>query len=165
MAPMHKSVAAVSFAALLAFTGTAFTTAAWAIAGVDFPTYNFKECQKAVDAGDFKKALPMVSELSKFEPENPEVLSMLGYVQRNNGLMDEAMASYNKALSFKADHMGALEYQGELFLKLNDKASAEANLAKLKTICPTGCEAHDVLQAAIERSKDGDFQWTAHKAK
>ncbi len=159
--PMTKSVlAAVSVLATLTFTSPV-----WAIAGVDFPTYNFKECQKAVDAGDFKKALPMVSELSKFEPENPEVLSMLGYVQRNNGMLTEAMASYNKALSFKADHMGALEYQGELFLKMNDKAAAEANLAKLKTICPTGCEAHDVLQAAIERAKDGEFQWTAHKAK
>jgi predicted Zn-dependent protease len=156
---MTKSVlAAVSVVAALAFASPA-----WAIAGVDFPTYNFKECQKAVDAGDFKKALPMVSELSKFEPENPEVLSMLGYVQRNNGMLTEAMASYNKALALKADHMGALEYQGELFLKLNDKASAEANLAKLKTICPTGCEAHDVLQAAIERAKDGEFQWTPQK--
>ncbi|MBL8645508.1 MAG: tetratricopeptide repeat protein [Rhodospirillaceae bacterium] len=136
---------------------------AFAIAGVDFPTYNFKECQAVLDAGDYEKALPMLEEFIRFEPENAEAHNLLGYARRNLGKLDEAMESYNKALSFNPQHMGTLEYQGELFLKLNDKAAAEGNLAKLKEICPTGCEAYDVLQAAIERFKDGAFAWTPAK--
>jgi len=136
---------------------------AWAIAGVDFPTYSLIESQEVVDNGDFEKALPMLKELLIFEPENPEVSNLLGYTLRNLGELDAAMESYNKALSIDPNHMGTLEYQGELFLKKSDQESAEKNLARLKEICPTGCEAHDVLQAAIERFKDGEFAWTPAK--
>lgn len=147
------AVAAVAFSA----------PAAWAIAGVDFPSHTTEEAQAAVDAGDFAKAVDMLEEILKFEPDNPEVSNLLGYSKRNLGDFDAAMASYNKALSIDPNHKGTLEYQGELFLKLNDKASAEKNLAKLKELCPKGCEAHDTLQAAVERFKDGNFAWTPHK--
>jgi len=42
-----------------------------------------------------------------------------------------------------------LEYQGELFLLLGDKAGAEANLEKLTKLCPEGCEHVDLLMKAI----------------
>lgn len=147
--------------AFMSVVGLGGASNAWAIAGVDFPTYNLKETQAAIDDGDFKRALSMLEEFLRFEPENPEAHNLMGYTQRNLGEFDAAMQSYNTALKFDANHMGTLEYQGELFLKLNDKESAEKNLARLKDVCPTGCEAHDVLQAAIERFKDGNFAWTA----
>jgi tetratricopeptide (TPR) repeat protein len=133
---------------------------AWAIAGVDYPTYSLQDTQAVIDSGDFQRALPMLEEFLRFEPENPEAHNLMGYTLRNLGQLDAAMQSYNTALGFDPGHKGTLEYQGELFLKLNDKAAAEQNLAKLKELCPTGCEAHDILQAAIERFKDGDFAWT-----
>jgi tetratricopeptide (TPR) repeat protein len=145
---------------LLVIAALALPSSAWAIAGVDFPTHSLQEAKAKVDGQDYTTALGMLEELLRFEPENPEVSNLLGYTLRNLDRLDEAMESYNRALGFDPNHMGTLEYQGELFLKLNDKPAAEGNLAKLKVLCPTGCEAHDVLQAAIERFKDGDFQWT-----
>ena len=148
----------LGFSALIAVSLSANT--AWSIAGVDFPSHNLTEAQAKVDEGDFKVALDMLEELFRFEPKNPEVSNLLGYTLRNLERFDEAMVSYNRALELEPNHMGTLEYQGELFLKLNNQPAAEGNLAKLKVICSSGCEAHDVLQAAIERSKDGDFAWS-----
>lgn len=156
MKPMLR-VAALTCAMLL-------PAQAWAIAGVDFASHTVDEARAAIDEGKFKLALEMLDELLRFEPDNPEVSNLLGYTKRNLGDLDGAMAAYNKALSLNPDHKGTLEYQGELFLKLGDTASAQGNLAKLKVLCPRGCEAHDVLQAALERAKDGDFAWTPHKS-
>jgi Flp pilus assembly protein TadD len=152
----------IGFSVVMALSLSANT--AWSIAGVDFPTHNMKEAMAKIDEGDFKTALDMLEEIFRFEPQNPEVSNQLGYTLRNLERFDEAMVAYNRALEIDPNYQGTLEYQGELFLKLNDKPSAEANLAKLKVLCPSGCEAHDVLQAAIERFKDGDFAWTKRSA-
>jgi tetratricopeptide (TPR) repeat protein len=152
----------IGFSTLVAFSLSSGT--AWSIAGVDFPTHSMQEAQAKIDEGDFPVAFDMLEELLRFEPENPEVSNLLGYTLRNLERFDEAMVSYNRALEIDPNYKGTLEYQGELFLKLNDQPAAEANLAKLKVLCPSGCEAHDVLQTAIERFKDGQFAWSKKTA-
>ena len=143
----------------------ALSSNAWAIKGVDFPSYTLEEINNTIDKGDYAAAVPMLEEFLRFEPNDAEVHNLLGYSKRSLGELDAAMASYNKALEINPNHMGTLSYQGELFLKLKDQASAESNLGKLKVLCPSGCEAYDVLQAAIERSKDGEFAWTGKRVK
>jgi tetratricopeptide (TPR) repeat protein len=70
------------------------------------------------------------------------------------------MAMYTEALAIDPDHQGALEYQGELFLKMGDQESAQANLQKLLELCPDGCEALATLETAIEKFKDGtELSW------
>jgi tetratricopeptide (TPR) repeat protein len=104
---------------------------AWAIAGVDFSSY-----------------------------ELADALNLLGFSLRSADRNTEAMEKYNEALAIDPDHQGALEYQGELFLKMGDQDSAEANLEKLTELCPDGCEAHAILQTAIEKFKDGiEVSW------
>ncbi len=136
---------------------------AWAIAGVDFPLeddIDFEEVQEMIDAGEYQKAISYLDfEVIEWYPENAEALTLKAYSQRSMGKHDEAMETYNAALASDPTHKGALEYQGELFLKMGDQAAAAANLAKLSNLCPRGCEAHDVLQAAIERFKDGQVSW------
>lgn len=46
-------------------------------------------------------------------------------------------------------HLGALEYQGELFLQIGDRTRAEANLALLEQLCGT-CEQQEDLALAIK---------------
>lgn len=157
----HISMKHLVLAAVL-FAG-APSGAAWAIAGVDFASHSVDDARAAIDDGKFTLAKEMLEELLRFEPDNPEVSNLLGYTRRNLGDLEGAMASYQKALALDPAHKGTLEYQGELFLKLGDKAAAEKNLARLRELCPTGCEALEVLEAAIERFKDGDFAWTAHR--
>ena len=55
-----------------------------------------------------------------------------------------------KALKLDPKHTGALEYQGVLFIKLNQIDKAKANLALIKTICGnTTCESYVDLAKAI----------------
>ncbi len=133
---------------------------AWAIAGVDFPSHNIDEAKGEIDKGDFEAARPMLEEILRFEPENADVYNLLAYSLRHLNELDLAMENYVKALEIDPKHDRALEYQGELFLKMGKQPEAEANLVKISEICPSGCEAHTVLQAAIERFKDGKFSWS-----
>jgi len=152
-----------SIASMLA--GAALSTlfaagTAWSIAGVDFPSHSMEEAKAEVDKGAFEDARPMLEEILRFEPENADAYNLLGYTLRNLNELDLAMENYDKALSIDPAHANALEYQGELFLKLGRKDDADKNLVKIAEVCPSGCEAHTVLQAAIERFKDGKFTWT-----
>ena len=136
---------------------------AWAIAGVDFPLegdVDFTEVQEMIDAGKYEEAIAFLDfEVIEWYPENAEALTLKAYSQRSMDLHNEAMENYNAALASDPTHQGALEYQGELYLMMGDQEAATKNLERLENLCPRGCEAHDELQAAIERFKDGEVSW------
>lgn len=132
----------------------------WAIAGVDFASYELEDAQTAIDEADFDEAISMLEEIISFEPEDADALNLLGFSLRSTDRNSEAMEKYSEALAIDPNHQGALEYQGELFLKIGDQAAAEANLKKLGELCPEGCEALAVLETAIEKFKDGiEVSW------
>ena len=110
------------------------------------PTYS--EAQAAVAAGDYAAAQRILAVLTQSEPQNPDVWNLFGYASRNMNLMGPAVEAYEMALSLDPNHLGALEYQGEMFVQLNRVEEARANLAKLQELCGTCEEALD-LQAAI----------------
>ena len=133
---------------------------ALAIAGVDFSSYELQDAQDAIDKSDFDKAIMMLEDILSFEPEDADALNLLGFSLRSADRNEEAMEKYQEALAVDPDHQGALEYQGELFLKMGDQAAAEANLERLKGLCPEGCEALATLETAIEKFKDGvEVSW------
>jgi Flp pilus assembly protein TadD len=82
--------------------------------------------------------------------QHADVYNLLGFSLRNQGDAGTAQTYYQKALEFDPDHKGALEYQGELYVKLGDLARAQANLAKLVRLCPQGCEEREDLEQAIK---------------
>ena len=146
------------------FTNVFYSSNLWAIAGVDFPfeeDLDFSEVQEMIDAGNYDDAIAYLnSDVLEWYPENAEALTLKGYSQRGLGLNDESMRSYNAALLSNPQHQGALEYQGELFLKVGNLDDAKLNLEKLEGICPDGCEAFYKLQTAIEKFKDGTIVWS-----
>lgn len=121
---------------------------------------SIEDAEQAIDDGDFEAAMELLRTALEDDPDNADAYNLLAYSQRNMGQTDEAMENYARALELDPDHKGALEYQGELYLKLGNKAGADANLARLSELCPRGCDEHEVLQAAIERFKDGSLSWT-----
>lgn len=110
------------------------------------PTY--AEAQAAVAAGDYAAAQRILASLTQTQPQNPDIWNLFGYASRNMNLMGPAVEAYEMALSLDPQHLGALEYQGEMFVQLNRLEEARANLAKLKDLCGTCEEALD-LEAAI----------------
>jgi tetratricopeptide (TPR) repeat protein len=106
-----------------------------------------------IKARDFTAAIGDLNGLIEKGVQHADVYSLLGYSLRNNGDNAQAMTFYSKALEFDPSHKGALEYQGELFLKLGDIAKARQNADKLAKLCPQGCEElTDLAQAIAARS-------------
>jgi tetratricopeptide (TPR) repeat protein len=81
--------------------------------------------------------------------QHADVYNLMGFSHRKSGDVKQAATFYSKALDFDANHKGALEYQGELFVELGQLDKAKGNLAKLVTLCPTGCEEREDLEKAI----------------
>ena len=87
---------------------------------------------KLIKEGQFAKAIPVLHDVEAKARDDADVQNLLGFAYRKNGQLDKAGFHYEQALRLDPKHKGALEYQGELFLMLKDKASAEANYERLK---------------------------------
>lgn len=74
--------------------------------------------------------------------------NLLGYALRWQGRYDEAIAAYQKVFEIDPKHLGAHEYIGQAYLKLGQRAKAEAHLAQLQALCAR-CEETRDLAAAL----------------
>jgi tetratricopeptide (TPR) repeat protein len=101
-------------------------------------------------ANNFNKALSDLVELDREFPNNAEVNNLLGFAARNLGQYPQSAIYYQKALRIDPNHLGALEYQGELFVKTKKIKAAKRNLAKLKRLCGTACPEYQDLNKAIK---------------
>tara|TARA_B100000941_G_scaffold161534_1_gene115017 strand:+ start:584 stop:1030 length:447 start_codon:yes stop_codon:yes gene_type:complete len=72
-----------------------------------------------VDTTDFTKA---------------DVFNEIGFAYRKSQDFDNASKYYDKALKLDPNHLGALEYQGEMYVDLGQKENALANLEKLRNL-------------------------------
>jgi len=111
-----------------------------------------KEMDKARDMiaqGKLKKATKQLRKVIKQEKSNADAWNLLGYSWRKLDKNKKSRSAYAKALKLDPEHKGALEYQGELFIKLGELDKAEANLEKLKALCPDGCQELDNLKNAL----------------
>lgn len=118
---------------------------------------NFEAGRKAVEAKDFKAALPHLTKAAQEMPKDADVHNLLGYSYRKTGQFDKAMEHYRLALKIDPSHRGAHEYMGELYLETDRLADAEKELQALSKACPWfgKCEEREDLKAAIEKYKAG----------
>ena len=98
---------------------------------------------------DFTAALAALKIADKNFPNNADINNLLGYSARNLKQYKPAATYYTKALKIDPKHLGALEYQGELFMLTKKTADAKKNLAKLKSLCGVTCEEYLDLKKAI----------------
>ncbi|MFK7944523.1 MAG: tetratricopeptide repeat protein [Paracoccaceae bacterium] len=110
---------------------------------------NLAKAAEMIEAELYSGALPLLKELAEQEPGNADVFNLLGFAYRKTGDLNRSAPAYERALFLNPDHLGALEYQGELFLQLGDVARARANLDRLGDLCPSSCEEKEELSAAI----------------
>ncbi len=112
------------------------------------PAAVLQEARAAIDAGDYSGAMASLSEVVAADPQNADALNLMGYASRKSGDMTNAASYYEAALAINPNHFGALEYQGEMFVMLDNMDGAKANLAKLEAECAP-CEEFDDLAEAI----------------
>jgi len=106
-----------------------------------------------IKAQDYSQAIIELTALVKLGAEHADIFNLLAFSQRKSGDLNNAAINYRKALALEPDHLGALEYQGELFVMLKDMPAARANLARLVALCPSGCEEREDLEKAIAEAK------------
>jgi Flp pilus assembly protein TadD len=112
------------------------------------PAAILEEARAAIDAGNYSDAMASLSEVVAADPQNADALNLMGYASRKSGDMTNAAMYYDAALAINPSHFGALEYQGEMFVMLDQMDAANANLAKLEAECAP-CEEYDDLAEAI----------------
>ena len=109
------------------------------------PTY--AEAKAKIDAEDYAAALPLLDKITGDEPQNADAWNLRGFANRKLGNMDVAATSYTAALAINPGHLGALEYQGEMYLELGQTDAAKANLKKLQGLCGACEEATDLAES------------------
>ena len=102
---------------------------------------------------NYDQAIVKLKQAEAAAKKDANIQNLLGFAHRKLGKLAPAAKYYKSALALDSKHKGALEYQGELFLMLGDKASAKKNLQKLDKICWLGCSELDDLRTAIRNHK------------
>ncbi len=108
----------------------------------------YAEGKAAIDAGQYADGLKILARVVKAEPKNADAWNLMGFASRHLKHYTEAARYYDIALRTNPKHIGALEYQGELFIETGNYDNARQNLKLLRSICGTCEEAMD-LQAAL----------------
>lgn len=113
------------------------------------------EGERAVRTGRYELGIPFLRAVLQRTPDEPDVHVYLALAYRQTGRDADAARHYAAALRLDPDHLGALAYQGVMFLNRGERAAAEANLARLRTLCPQGCVERDELARALLRQAGG----------
>ena len=113
-------------------------------AGGDDP--QMLKAKALIDNKDFKPAVSLLEAALAKAPNYADAWSLMGSAHRKQGQVDQAFGFYQKALSFNAEHRGALEYLGELYLQTGRPKQAKEMLKRLDDACFFGCDEYDDLK-------------------
>jgi cytochrome c-type biogenesis protein CcmH/NrfG len=83
------------------------------------------------------------------DPKNADAHNLMGYSLRKSGDFEQSLVHYQKALEIDPKHKSALEYLGELYVETKEIDKARATAARLKALCPQGCEELSDLEKTI----------------
>ena len=115
----------------------------------------YLSAEKLINKKQYSDAIVKLNDALVTDSKNADIYNYLGFSHRKLGKMEDAAFFYNKALEINPKHKGALEYQGEMYLTLNQVQKAEKNLKKLDKICFLGCSEFDKLKKSIMDAKSG----------
>jgi tetratricopeptide (TPR) repeat protein len=116
---------------------------------------NFTRAKAMIEARDYKGALPLLQQVVARDPRNADAYNLMGYATRAGGDPNGSLQYYQQALAIDPRHIGAHEYVGEAYLMLDRPADAQAELARLDSLCVFGCAEYRQLKAAIASYKAG----------
>jgi len=113
----------------------------------------YKKATKQLKDEDYKSALKTLKKYTKSKKKDADGWTLLAFTNRKLKNYSEAESLYTKALNLDPDNKIAIEYQGELFVELGRLEEANANLAKLRELCPNSCEELEMLMEYIAGNK------------
>jgi tetratricopeptide (TPR) repeat protein len=146
---MNKLVLCVVLSALVVAAGVPLVGRALAVDTVqstDAP--DLTSVRAKIKAKDFKGAVAELTPILATH-QHADVYNLMGFSLRKLGDYKQAYTFYQKALDFDPAHRSALEYLGELFVETGQLDRARENVARLRKLCPNGCEELEDLEFAI----------------
>lgn len=112
----------------------------------------YSQAQTDITQADYQSAVDHLNKVLVSQPNNPDVLNLMGFSKRKMGDQTGALEYYNKALDLQPTHIGANEYLGELYLEMKIPAKAQERLDVLQQVCGN-CEEYSELKEKIEKYK------------
>lgn len=112
---------------------------------------DYSEAQALIEKEKFADALLILEAVTAAQPDNADAWNLRGYANRKLGDFKQAAMAYSTALRLNPGHLGALEYQGEMFVELGQIQAAQENLRALQAICGD-CEQAEDLEKSIEKT-------------
>ena len=140
-----KSLAGLMLAAAMATSSIAADT----VVSKDAP--DLTAIRVKIKARDFSGAIVDLNKMTE-TVQHADIYNLLGFSLRKSKDYKAAYTYYQKALEYDPAHKGAHEYLGELYVETGDMPKAKEMLAKLKALCPSGCEEREDLQNAIREA-------------
>ena len=98
-------------------------------------------------AGRYDEALAMLDTVQ--DQNTAEVLNYRGYATRKLGRTDEGISYYLQSVKLDPQYAKVREYLGEAYIVKGQLDLAKQQLSTIQTICGTGCEEYQDLNAAI----------------
>lgn len=99
------------------------------------PAAALAEARDLIAADDFSGAVDALRAVLGTGGESADAYNLLGYAWRQLGEHDRAGPAHAEALRRDPNHLGALAYQGELFLATGQPDPAHENLVALTAMC------------------------------
>ncbi len=106
-------------------------------------------------AGAFDRALKVMD--TARNQDDPRFLNYRGFIARQNGQTDAAMAFYKAALDADPDYLLARSYMGMGFVTLGNKPAAKAQLTEISARGGKGTWAYISLKKAISDGTQSDY--------
>lgn len=132
-------------ALVLAFCGSGFAAGGNYSSDVDLdPIIDL------IDAGKYESAIDRLHNVLDRDPDNPDIMSLLGFSYRKTQNYEDALTFYRWALKVEPEHRGAIEYLGELYLETNQFDKAMQQLEILDSLCAFNCKEYSTLKKAID---------------
>ena len=114
------------------------------------PSDLYEKATKQLKKEKYKAALISLKKYTKAEKDDADGWTLLAFTNRKLKNFSKAEEFYEKALTLEPNNKIALEYQGEMFVELNQIDEAMKNLSKLESLCPNSCEELEMLKKYID---------------
>ena len=113
-----------------------------------------KKGKKEKSSNKFSDALEYLTKANKEQPNNPDILNLLGFSSRKTGDFIMAEIYYKQGLEIDPNHNGINEYLGELYVQTD-----RSDLAKerLKVLENCNCEEFNELKQVIDGTKKSKY--------
>lgn len=128
----------------------AFSTSLQAASGNYSSDIDLDPILELIEKEEYETAINHLFDELDVDPDNPDILSLLGFSYRKIHNFEDALTFYQWALKVEPEHRGANEYLGELYLETNQFDKAMRQLEILDGLCNFGCKEYTQLKKAID---------------